>query len=345
MEYASNIYIYSSNQIQNLTPNLSTKRDDFFFENKFKLLDDLESSKSSRKINFNDDLSLKDFLSGQSNVNSNNSQSSLPATCPLIPPNLTGPVKLLTEAISIDELESLHPELEMGGHYKPPKCKAVQKVAVVIPYRNREEHLKKFLHNIHPFLQKQQAEYVIYVVEQNGDYKFNRAKLFNVGFVEAMKQYDFDCFIFHDVDLIPEDDRNIYRCSEQPRHLSVAINTMKYRLPYADIFGGVSALSKKQILKVNGFSNKYWGWGGEDDDLATRIKHSGYRITRYKPNIARYTMLTHNKETPNPERYKTLYRAKFRIKTDGINSLNYDRLDLIYKKLYTWILVDLKPPN
>ena len=70
-----------------------------------------------------------------------------------------------------------------------------------------------------------------------------------------------------------------------------------------------------------------------------------YRITRYPPEIARYTMLTHKKETPNPDRYKTLYRSKFRMKTDGINSLVYERKDLVYKKLYTWILADLKPPK
>ena len=29
----------------------------------------------------------------------------------------------------------------------------------------------------------------------------------NIGFVEAMKMYDFDFFVFHDVDLLPEDDR------------------------------------------------------------------------------------------------------------------------------------------
>lgn len=77
-----------------------------------------------------------------------------------------GPVKLMKEDISMDDLESLHPELEIGGHYKPPNCEAFQKIALIIPYRNREEHLRKFLHNIHPFLQKQQTEYVIYVIEQ-----------------------------------------------------------------------------------------------------------------------------------------------------------------------------------
>ena len=51
----------------------------------------------------------------------------------------------------------------------------------------------------------------------------------NMGFKEAMKLGDFDCFIFHDVDLIPEDDRNIYTCSSLPRHMSVAIDKFKYK--------------------------------------------------------------------------------------------------------------------
>ncbi|KAF6213506.1 hypothetical protein GE061_011226 [Apolygus lucorum] len=55
------------------------------------------------------------------------------------------------------------------------------------------------------------------------------------------------------------------------------------RLPYADIFGGVSAMSKTQFEKVNGFSNKYWVGAVEDDDMAARIKSSGLHITRYPP--------------------------------------------------------------
>lgn len=41
-------------------------------------------------------------------------------------------------------------------------------------------------------------------------------------------------------------------------------------LPYPQYFGGVSALTPDQYLKMNGFPNEYWGWGGEDDDIATR---------------------------------------------------------------------------
>lgn len=41
-------------------------------------------------------------------------------------------------------------------------------------------------------------------------------------------------------------------------------------LPYSQYFGGVSALTPDQYMKINGFPNEYWGWGGEDDDIATR---------------------------------------------------------------------------
>ncbi len=49
----------------------------------------------------------------------------------------------------------------------------------------------------------------LFSVEQYGTGPFNRAMLMNVGAAEALKQYDYQCFIFHDVDLLPEDDRNL----------------------------------------------------------------------------------------------------------------------------------------
>lgn len=86
MEYASYIYVYTNNVNQNLTPNFLIKNEDFFFESKFKLIDEFGSANSGRKISFNDDPSIKDINSNQSTVNS--SQTSLP-TCPLIPPHLS----------------------------------------------------------------------------------------------------------------------------------------------------------------------------------------------------------------------------------------------------------------
>ena len=78
------------------------------------------------------------------------------------------------------------------------------------------------------------------------------------------------CFIFHDVDFYPEDDRNIYSCAEAPIHFATATDNYGYVLPYAGYAGGVIAMTSEQVVSINGFSNLFWGWGGEDDDMFTR---------------------------------------------------------------------------
>ena len=42
------------------------------------------------------------------------------------------------------------------------------------------------------------------------------------------------------------------------------------RIPYPQFVGGVLAMTSGQFIAVNGFSNFYFGWGGEDDDMYKR---------------------------------------------------------------------------
>ena len=67
------------------------------------------------------------------------------------------------------------------------------------------------------------------LLSQSSSSAFNRGMLMNVGFVEALKLRGWDCFIFHDVDLLPQNDRNLYTCPTLPRHMSVAVDSMAYR--------------------------------------------------------------------------------------------------------------------
>ena len=60
------------------------------------------------------------------------------------------------------------PDIESGGQWRPSNCRARHKVALIVPYRDRESHLRIFLNHIHPFLQHQQLDYGIYLVEQVG---------------------------------------------------------------------------------------------------------------------------------------------------------------------------------
>lgn len=54
----------------------------------------------------------------------------------------------------------------IGGSWRPNNCTSRHRIAVVIPYRDRQHHLRLFLRHMHPFLQRQLLDYTIYVVEQ-----------------------------------------------------------------------------------------------------------------------------------------------------------------------------------
>ena len=262
------------------------------------------------------------------------SNSSGLVLCPLISCKLLGRLQDLTETPTSDKMEEHFSALEPGGRHKPKECLSRSKVAIIVPIRDREENLRTFLYNIHQFLKRQQLYYGIYVVEQNDHAPFNNGRLMNIGFLEAFKQYDYQCFIFHDVDHIPLDDRNLYTCAEQPRHLSKHIANKNY-------IGGTTAFTREQFETINGFSNEFWGWGGEDNDVYNRIRYYGYNISRPAPYLTRYKLLEHKSSWRNPERYKKLSSGRDRYQNDGINNIRikYKLIDLVFKKLYTWILV------
>lgn len=216
-------------------------------------------------------------------------------------------------------------------------------MAIIIPFRDREFHLKLFTQHLHPFLNKQLIEYKIYVIEQNDDKAFNRGKLLNIGFMEALKQDNFCCFIFHDVDVLPINQKQIYSCSKTPRHICSNLDKFRYNLIYPSFFGVGTSFSKSQFLQINGFSNMYFGWGGEDDDIYLRVRYKNLKVTRWDDKIARCNMMVHTQSTPNPERMKLLQQGKLRYETDGINSLSgsYQVVSIKEEPLFTKISVNL----
>ncbi|CAG9788597.1 unnamed protein product [Diatraea saccharalis] len=280
------------------------------------------------------------------NVDTRKNETELPMCFDELPGDY-GPVPVNKTEVELDVVEKLYPEVQPGGMFTPPNCSARHKVAIIIPFRDRQQHLAIFLRHMHQFLMLQELEYGIFVVEQDGNTEFNRAKLMNVGFMESqkLKAGGWQCFIFHDIDLLPLDLRNMYSCPRQPRHMSASIDKFNFKLPYEDIFGGVSAMTLEQFTKVNGFSNKYWGWGGEDDDMAYRLKKVGYHIARYKMSIARYAMLDHKKSAANPKRYQLLSQTSKVFQKDGLSTLRYQIVKVTLNHLYTHIVANIDEPS
>jgi len=97
----------------------------------------------------------------------------------------------------------------------------------------------------------------------------------NIG---AKQAFDDGCdyIVWHDIDMIPEDDTCDYSYpGETPKHIAVQISQSDYQLKYQEYFGGAILFTKEQVEATNGYSNDYWDWGMEDDDLFWRCVKEG----------------------------------------------------------------------
>jgi len=250
-----------------------------------------------------------------------------------------------------------------GGFTTPKDCIPQSKVAVLIPFRgadpnepdksykgqsDRLKQLKFNIPNMFRFMQEEQLEFQIYVIEQSWTTKFNRAKLLNIGFENAIKEHNFDCFIMHDVDRVPINHKVSYRCQRLPFHYTTD-----------GIFGGVSQIRTDTIKAINGFSNLFFGWGGEDTEMARRLSYATrlvnqakfgfnpFRKSAFGPEKMDAWLNLHtnkqvkdagNEKNPNWQKMAQYISSTYDI--DGLSPLSYELIETTKYDLYTNILVD-----
>lgn len=74
--------------------------------------------------------------------------------------------------ITLERVQRENPNVTEGGKYTPPDCRPKQKVAIIVPFRHRDNHLKYWLHYLHPVLRRQKIDYGIYIINQVSVYMF-----------------------------------------------------------------------------------------------------------------------------------------------------------------------------
>jgi len=124
------------------------------------------------------------------------------------------------------------------------------------------------------------------VLNQTDGYRFNRGSLINVGWFEA-RRLGCDYISMHDVDIVPI---NINLNYAYPgRRRIVHISSGKYhpikRYDYKNFIGGVLILTLEDFQILNGMSNKYWGWGLEDDEFFMRMRDANLIENIVRPNL------------------------------------------------------------
>lgn len=207
------------------------------------------------------------------------------------------------------------------------------KIAIIIPYRDREEHLSKMLpHTISFFRRTTQIEPLFVLAEQLDKEKFNRGALFNQAYIACRDLVDYVCF--HDIDYMPMW-ADYSECSVPTRIIwygmhrrpiynnsNLVITAQKYGL------AAVSVMKKLHFEAANGYSNYYWGWGYEDTDLAMRLEAVSIKIG-YKNGT--FIPLNHDSNGFNmdgsPTENSKLNKQRFQLQKypnneDGLNSLN-----------------------
>jgi len=153
------------------------------------------------------------------------------------------------------------------------------RLAIVVPYRDRAEHLTRLLPHLVTFFERDRfaraIPYEIHVAEQAPGRPFNRGAMKNVGFALAHRNADY--VVFHDVDYLPiwAD----YSRVHAPTSL-IAYGVEGQANEATDTPGCVVALPVDDFVRINGYSNDYWGWGFEDLDLQQRIRRLGLEWRR-----------------------------------------------------------------
>ena len=229
------------------------------------------------------------------------------------------------------------------------------RIAILVPFRNRFEQLKIFVPEMQSFLSKQNIDFKIVIIEQTGNAKFNRGSLINVAFVEAFKhvpQDYFDCVVIHDIDLLPTMAGNSYDCNKEATlgaiQLSSAIDKYNWDLPYMAA-GGVNMIRSSVVVRANGFSNRFFGWGGEDNDFDGRMKSIGVVMKQRSKELGRYKSIKvgHYRSPGKAEDRFTLLRFTDKLQQhEGINSLRYrllkraDTNSLILASVEMWLSED-----
>ena len=156
------------------------------------------------------------------------------------------------------------------------------KLGVCVPYRNRELHLNEFVPKVGKYLKNQGIDFQMYFCHQVDDKLFNRGATKNIAAKHALED-GCDYVVFHDIDMIPEEGggADYSYPKDAPRHIATQISQMDYQLKYHEYFGGAVLFTKEQLEVTNGYSNEYWDWGMEDDDLFWRCHREGLTNNSY----------------------------------------------------------------
>ena len=204
----------------------------------------------------------------------------------------------------------------------------MKQLRIIVPYRNGASHLATFI----PHMRARMKDCEIIVVEQADQKPFNRAKLLNVGFLQSKADY----FAFHDVDMLPV--KADYSFPVNPTHIATKCSQFRYKMPFAEYFGGVTLFNREDFIACNGYSNNFWSWGAEDNEMYDNVLRCGLKIDR---RDCTFQSLHHQLADRSCYEHNRELWMKGRGIEDGLSHCSYNVINRVEEKGFIRLIVDL----
>jgi hypothetical protein len=189
------------------------------------------------------------------------------------------------------------------------------RIVIVVPLRDRKLHFDVFKTYLKGKLNG--VPHAVVGVEQTDKFLFNRGWLINVGMQFSFQHSSLqsaELFVAHDVDMLADSYVDYLKFEPHVSHLANKASQFGYQMPYADYLSGIVVFTRQTFTSINGYSNLFFGWGGEDDDLARRIHARGLKISR--PNSSGKILSLSDAHT---HRDKTNHAQNVHLLTKAIN--------------------------
>lgn len=191
-------------------------------------------------------------------------------------------------------------------------------LAIIVPYRDREEHLKIFV----PYMKMYLPGDEIIIVEQADEKHFNRAKLLNIGFLNHKSDY----YVFHDIDMLPIQ----VGYSERDGVTQIAFSDIQL----IDYLGAVTMYERNIFIKSEGYHNDYFH-RAEDNEMMFNLKSKKIPVLN---RFGIFKQLQHERNGPEfiPELWE---KAQLPRTKNMLETCEYKLISKEVKEGYTHIKV------
>jgi hypothetical protein len=202
----------------------------------------------------------------------------------------------------------------------------------IIPFRAgqsheiRKEQIKKCINSIVSCFTKNNKQFKIIIVEQNNNHPFNMALLKNIGFLEEeKKQIASKIYLHMNADYYIDTSKEFPQQLDEFNEEGVLDIFAIDKDDSSRFVGGCCAFNAESFIKINGFPNNLFGWGGCDTAFRYRLNKTHIKYIRNSLTNNGWIVSEDDNSAPRNTSFnkENVEKASGDIMSNGLNTCKY----------------------